>query len=391
MTGDGAGPPGPAIRQWVLRLNPGYEIRADAAAPDDAGAGADAYGQLVPRPGSGLAPRAISTETALLLLTLRTAGPVPGYAVRAAGPDLADDVRRLVLDGVLQVRDGAAFVHGPAALAALGLDPAAGAGADGPPDLAVAALRYAEQLIWLDEAALAQRLYTWGRQPVTPALVRRWGPPARVRDRLGLGGTGAVERRLGPGWSPVPAPGDRPAWWQWLRTTVSVRDPRSTAMTPKLYVSPTVDRVADVLPEVVALVAGTSGCTGFKVGAGVAGLCRPDKIVLYAARPEDLQALGWALAERIAGCPALPVPFTARVTGDGLLSAGVDPPAAWAGGPLRRTSWRMWLAERLAEHLKAAADAGDGAAPWRFALARMRLSGVDTTTWIPADTTWADP
>lgn len=386
--GSAAEPAGTGVLDRVYRLAPGYDIRPierSSASTLQSADPADEFGTLEPRPGSGLEPRTISADTALLLYALQTAGQVPAYALRNVGVELTDVLRRFVLDGILQVLDGASFVDGPAAASVLGLSEE-GARGD---DLAVAALRYAQRLTWLDEHNLAMRIYTYGRRPLTPALARRHGAPDDLRERLGLGVSGTVQRQLGAGWTPVPASGEPPAWWQWLRRSVSVSSLGGmTGTTHKLYVSPDVERVADVLPEVAALVAGTSGCTGFKVGAGLAGLCRPDKVVLYFARFEDLQAAGWALAQRIDGCPAHGVPFTADVTADGLLSWGVDPPVS-PTGRARRTSWRMWLAQRLAEHLRLGASCTDGP-PWRFALSRMRLSGVDTATWIPTGMGWSD-
>ena len=50
----------------------------------------------------------------------------------------------------------------------------------------------------------------------------------------------------------------------------------------------------------------------------------------------------------------------------------------------------MWVTRRLAEYLTVAGPAERGQRePWQFALSRLRLSGVDTDTWVPASAMWA--
>jgi len=132
----------------------------------------------------------------------------------------------------------------------------------------------------------------------------------------------------------------------------------------------------------------------WKIGADLAGLLRPDKIVAYFPDFDALARAAQILCERLDGLPAHGVPFTAEIGGGGLLSWGMDPPRdealPWSGPE----SWRIWLANRLARALlDARAQTGtvetDPAplnpplAPWRFAVERLRLEGVDTDSWTP--------
>jgi hypothetical protein len=49
------------------------------------------------------------------------------------------------------------------------------------------------------------------------------------------------------------------------------------------------------------------------------------------------------------------------------------------------------VAGRLAEYLTLGRTAGgDAGEPWRFALQRLRLSGIDTQTWVPTAGMWSD-
>ena len=393
--GPRAGPAGPDIRGHTYRLNPGYEVvpaerlsASHGVALADAESGRDFYGVLLPRQGSGLEPRSISADTALLLLTLQVPGPLPAYSMRQSGFAMAEVVHRLVLDRVLQVFDGGGFVCGPAAMP---LFPASGTGTR-VGDLAIAALEYAQELTWLNERDLSFRIYLYGRQPITPALSRHFGTPAALKRHLGLDVPGPVQRIIGNGWRHLPEKaGQRAAWWQWIRTVSAASNPTADRPTYKLYVSPSVEEARGVLESVAALLATSRGSTGFKVGAGLEGICRPDKIVVYFPNFEDLQGFGWALADRIRGCPAHGVPFSADVLGEKLLTWGIDPPATWGNGQNRRTSWRMWLAGRLAEYLIAGSGPEAGAQPlWQFALTRLRLSGIDTDTWIPSGMSWVE-
>jgi len=225
-------------------------------------------------------------------------------------------------------------------------------------ELSRSAVRYGERLAALPEAAVARRIYFFGSRPLTPRLRRQLPDVAAV--------TAFAESSCGPAlqrdWHELPA---TPHWRRWAAVGTSGQ------VAGKLYVSV----VPEALPEAVAVVAAlarASSIAAFKVGADAAGICRPDRLVVYVSAYDDLLPLGTLLRGRLAGCPSDGVPFTAAVTPDGLLSWAVDHPSG--------ASWRQWLTARLAHHLYAAVDAG---APDResFALNRLRLDGVDTVHW----------
>ena len=91
------------------------------------------------------------------------------------------------------------------------------------------------------------------------------------------------------------------------------------------------------------------GVRGLKLGRGLPGLTRPDKLVAYFGRLDDLQEAGAGLHRRLGGCPVHGVPFTAELSSDGLLSWGADRPRTVPGQP---ESWRLWIASRLAGHFE---------------------------------------
>jgi hypothetical protein len=250
----------------------------------------------------------------------------------------------------------------------------------------VSALRYGQDLRGLSEAELGQRLYCFGRQPVSPQLHARFADSAAVATFLGIDDNCAVVRSLDDGWSKVQvSPPMREYWWQWISRS---EPPRGTSQRAsyKLYVSPAVDHARTALEVIVGALPHARGVTGFKVGVGLGGICRPDKIVVYLTQLDDLYEFADVLRSRLSGCAAQGVPFTAAVSENGLLSWGADPPSARG---TRKTSWRMWVAWRLAEYLISAQTAEVSTRePWEYALERLSLTGIDTETWIPANGMW---
>jgi hypothetical protein len=155
----------------------------------------------------------------------------------------------------------------------------------------------------------------------------------------------------------------------------------------KLYISPTTETLPAAVSAVATVLAEAPGVTGFKVGRTVDGVTRPDKMVAYFSSLEELHEGARRIRDEAGACRPHGVPFTAGVTDDGLLSWAIDPPGG-STDPARRSSWRTWVAMRLAEYLldaRAGEPSGNGEAgeAWQVALARLALDGVDTATWVP--------
>jgi hypothetical protein len=105
-------------------------------------------------------------------------------------------------------------------------------------------------------------------------------------------------------------------------------------------------------------------------------------MVVYFLEFAELQAMAAQLLEKLDGCRAQGVPFTAGIDAGGLLSWGIDPSPEEAS--MHRESWRIRLCNLLAAALvqaKTTEQAGISAV--RFAKERLRLEGVDTDTWAP--------
>lgn len=380
------------LEQGRLRANPAYELALlERLAPGERALvaemeGGDAYGLLRPRPGSALEPRTASSETALLFLTLAEPGPLPEYVRARLGAEVDRTIGRLVLDGVLELEQAEGFVSGAAAAGVL-LPERSDGGRGRIGELSIAALRYGQELGEVDESLLAMRLYLYGRLPISPALRNRWADDMAVAAHLGVLPGGAARAALEEGWVEGQEGEGRPYWHSWQPRPTSAGRPARGGASYKLYVSPAIEALPEAVLAVAAGLRGAPGLSAFKVGRGVSGICRPDKLVVYFDRLDDLRRAAEALRERLDGCSAHGVPFSAAIAPDGLLSWGSDPPRESTAAGSR--SWRLWIAERLAEYLVRARRSGSaGPPPWRFALERLSLAGVDTDTWAPTSGIW---
>lgn len=388
----------PTVDRLVFRANPCYElVPVDRLTDGDRGVlGAlvddDLYGVLRPAPDCRLEPRSCSPDTALLFFTLGKPGPLPAFARRNLGADVDRVLARLVVDGVLEVATADGFRSGSAA-AGLVLPGSSSAGQGRIAELSAAALRYGQALVALPTEVLAGRLYSYGQRPASPELRRRMPDVWAVDEYAGIAPEGPVGRTLAAaGWVERPyGAGGQFAPWRFWAPGSSRREagpPGQTDAMYKLYVSPTLDHMPETAAAAAGSLATSPGVRGFKVARDLVGLCRPDKIVVYFDRLEDLRHGASRTVEDLAGTPAHGVPFTAAITLDGLVSWGMDPPPK----RVARTSWRAWVVERLAEYLRAAGQGEDAleVEPWRFALDRLSLAGVDTNTWAPASGIWRD-
>ena len=330
---------------------------------------------LLPRrPGLGV--KSISRDAALLFYALAEPGPLPAFVHEQFGDRCNEEVARLVLDGMLELEHDGRFVSGAAAQDVV-LEPAAAAPDGALARTSLAALRHAERLDDLDARELARRLYAYGRLPLTPAWTTRHPSAEALAGHLDR----PARRWLRSAWEVPDAGAD--AEWRHFRSRWA---PESQALGHKLYLSPRPEQLAPAFEAWVAVLS-ERRAPWFKVARRVPGILRPDKLVAYFPSADATHAAAADLAERLSGMPVHGVPFTADLGADGLVSWGMDPPEqtqvlAWQ----RRSSWRLWVCERLAAAALAAGR--DTAEPWRFALRRLELAGVDPATFAPRPGIW---
>jgi len=307
--------------------------------------------------------------------------------VQALGPDAVEALERaelvegeherdpviqtLVLAGVLEWRFRGSWVTGLTAMNGLGLARRGPTAADG---LEWAAFEHARRCGTADPRATANRLYFSNRIPVTPRWRSRWHSPLAVASSLDIAGATPF-----PGFVRGDPRGTNP----WLAWTRQIPAGSASGWGGKLYVSP----LPDDLPAAFAAVRGVLGSSGahaVKVGGSAAALLRPDKCVLYFTRLDDLHHCADRLAAELAGMQGQGVPFTARIMESRLLSWGADPPEKGTRvGHVTDSSWRVWVCNRLATAMHAAAECPDDALVWSYACGRLEGLGVDVARWAP--------
>ncbi|MCU1538913.1 MAG: hypothetical protein JWP82_3264 [Humibacillus sp.] len=169
-------------------------------------------------------------------------------------------------------------------------------------------------------------------------------------------------------------------WQSWTRPGT---DP--DLLIHKIYVSPLVDDLAATL-RVVLAAAPLLDVPAWKVGADLAGLHRPDKIVLYLPDAARADTTATALAEGLAGIRAQGVPFTGQVGPTRLVSRGRD---------VAGTSWRAEVCRLVADAVTAGrATLGCTASAVEVAEHALDLvarTGIDVETWHPTDTRQGTP
>jgi hypothetical protein len=343
---------------------------------------------LVPRQEGSLGLKSVCRDTALLFLTLREPGKLPAYLTASHIEDLNETMASLVLDGVLEIRANGRYVTGRDAHERLFANQTLPEPCGLIEKLSVEAVQHA-QLLGLDDVSkLSARLYFYNRLPATPHWKRLLGDEERVMQSLGFAQGTPLGSVLQRSFSGVQPGSSSKGWFMW-RSRRGVQDRWDARMSYKLYVSPHMHCLADAFAATVEVLASLHAPV-FKVGRDQYGLLRPDKIICYFASEEKLLEAAARIDREVAGLSPHGVPFTAPVGESGLVSWGVDPPFGERGLPWHEaSSWRLWVTNQLAIGLLSARGE-EGVEPWRFALDRLRLKGVDTATWEPDDSLWQD-
>ncbi len=363
-----------------LRANPRFRLipydemnELDRGALQPLSEDAEFFGVLVPPSGSRLPVRSVSRDAALVFLTLRTAASVPHLVSTVFGTDANRQLRQLIIDGVLELESDGSFISGESALLSTGVS-SEGGGYIG--RLSRDAVSYGAALGPLPIVEIASRLYLFNRRPSTPALEAQFAASQDVIAYLTSGDRG--DRRLRSRWHQEITEG---TWVCWRSSD------EAASLRFKLYVSPTLEALPDAFRLTLDALARV-GCTNFKAGLTAFGLLRPDKIVAYFARLEDLQAAAELISVSSAGIPAHGVPFTGAIDNEGLVSWGMDPPLP--DGPVgtgHAQSWREWVAERVAVYLALGRESEATDVP-AFALRRLELDGIDVARWTPNLAIW---
>jgi hypothetical protein len=377
----------------VLRTGRGWELVPAVLIPSPerdgiAGLADPACFGIVRQAHGGEQRRTVSREMALLLFTLQRPEGLPLAALghRDGARDRA--MIDLVAAGVLEVADAdGSFSSGSAACARLFGDPVGDTTHTRANDLAHDAIRSAEALATDDAAEIADYLYRFNTRPLSPEWASRLPNPVAVAAYLALDDGDATSATLVRHWrSRTAAPDDHWIFWHARHARAAAGDDGAVH---KLYVSASVEALPTAFAAAVDVLTALRA-PQLKIGRDVRGLLRPDKLVAYFATLDDLLRAADALRTALRGTAAQGVPFTAEAgDGDALLSWAIDPPER-AGEP--RESWRRWIAGKLAGYLIAGRQGSRGSTEgesWRWALARLRLDGIDTSRWIASPSAWS--
>ena len=377
-----------AMRDARFRANPAYDLVPRAQMPPELLLGfSDAltddtfFGVLLPKDGSPLHVQLVDSATAGLWQALQRPGLVPPELGSGPAGDQGRELAKLVLAQVLEFQVDGRYCSGPAAFSRLFGDQQEPCGDDAVSRLSRQALAYANALPIEDAQVLSARLYFFNRVPVSAAQTRALASPSVILRHLGLDTKGSA---LATHWQRSRRARAVDGWTVFVpRHGKATRRPAF-----KLYVAPTFAALGRTVAATLEAISPDDVCR-FKLGRDVYGLLRPDKMVLYCDDFPALQRTAERLLVALQGIPAQPVPFTAALSDDGLLSWGADPPPdqaqvlSWQ----ERESWRLWVTNRLAAALlEARRDAAVDAC--RFALRRLELEGVDVGTWAPRHDLW---
>ena len=376
----------PRVSRIRVRANPEYELvlldclsDKERRLLDSLSRDPECYGILRARNDASLTIKAVSRDTALLLSTLERPMMLPRYAIRQMEDECDSVIGAMIADGILEAELDGRMMAGPAAYRAIFGESALPAPEGFLGALSRRAIEYADALEIYDADVLAARLYSYNRIPNTPAWKRRLPDAGAVETFLGLNGAHTM-RLLDREWLRVPQTAN--AAWISFR---SLRHRVPAGEIHKLYVSPRCEALAETIDAVVRVLPRFE-VFHWKVGRDLAGLLRPDKIVIHACDAAAVRELAAELRERLANCPAHGVPFTAEIVPSGLLSRGVDPPSEESLGLqwLEGESWRVRVCRRLAAALVAAKRMTERhVSPVSYALDRLHLEKVDTNTWAP--------
>lgn len=228
------------------------------------------------------------------------------------------------------------------------------------------ALGLAAALPTTETSRIARWLYHYGSLPRGPIIELDFGPGDDPMAVLGLTLGGVARRQLETAYEATTYPG----WLSFALTPAPILIQAAC----KLYVSPQPKALATAFP-IIAKTFAEMEVRSFKVGRGIEGLLRPDKIIAYFDNRPDLDAVADTLCERLNGCPAQGVPFTAEAGLDGLLSWGIDPPPS-----TEALSWRSWITKRLANEIVKVRPSSNSVAV-AAALSGVTALGVDIARW----------
>lgn len=332
-----------------------------------------------------LGMKSVCCDTALLFFTMMKPGKIPTYAKNIFGHRFNEVVCRLVLDRILEIKLNNKFISGTEAYEFININESNILPNGVVNRLSIDAMKYGQSLQFNDYLKLSVRLYFYNRIPVSTQWKSLFSSEKAIIKYLGLEQGGKNKKILDKYWGSPRLSSVNNNWRFWTSNKVT---PCHRAY--KLYVSPRCEHISETFGTTLEVLTELKA-PSFKIGKDVYGLLRPDKMIAYFTTFDEMSEVAAKLLQHLQGIPAHGVPFTASFEPSGLLSWGMDPPRQQHILPWQGPSWRRWITDRLSVSLiTAKASTPSGIEPWQFALERLRLEGIDTTSWIPSPEIWIE-
>ena len=339
------------------------------------------YGVFVPLNNmTGLTIKAASKEVAMLFFHLQHSSKIPHYYIASAEEDKNEAIAKLVMDGIIEIKWNDRFVTGTASLTAL-FDNAVVDDSSIPGCLSALSVQ-AIHAAWLqhqqDLKSLASKLYSFNSIPWDADRRSFFTAKHSIKEFLfSLCGT-AVEKQLNKEWTFVTG-AEKRGWLSWIRPPENDDD---FLQTHKLYISAFIDDMPLVISKAIPVI-NASAAISFKTGSNIAGLLRPDKMVVYFINEASLLQTAALLEKELDGCRAQGVPFSKQLDKNGLLSYGIDPPESEVLDAIEEGSWRTTIADKLAlAILQTKNDGLNWHQSFDFIKAYLLLNGIDPKNWI---------
>jgi hypothetical protein len=235
------------------------------------------------------------------------------------------------------------------------------------------ALSLASNLSFRNIQELKLFLYNYGRIPRNRRLIEKFG---RLSDVVNWVWDGILPESKG--WTRASTSPGYEGWAIYRRKVPHQAKSLPTYRCFKIYVCVDLEEIP-VASRAFLEVLTASNCACLKVGRTLPYLCRPDHMIAYFSRLDDLALVADLLGPELAGLAELPISFAPRIQGTENLFWGIDRIARKSGQ--RNQSWRDWVCGLAAMGL----GIDDNNKPEQrlaTSLTYLKQHGVDPASWI---------
>ena len=346
----------------------------------------DVYGVFSPgTPGSQLTIKLAYHELALVYLHLSRSSLLPHYLSSLNADSFNQAIAQLVLDQVLEIKWEEKYVSGVHATEAI-FGKSVHRSENIPGFIAGLSNQGIEYVLHLnngDMRTIANRLYTYNTLPWDPCLKRNFNEKTDTRDFVFSASHTLLISLLNKEWHLINDPG-KDHWLGWSRRNFPGQSPTVIDKeTYKLYISPVMQDLPKMMNLVLPVLT-SSEAFSFKIGNGIHGLLRPDKMVVYFNSRSSLLQVAEELKNKLGDFTVQGVPFTAQIDEKGILSWGVDPPGSDVLEAIEGGSWRCRVTDQIALAIIQSRDERiDHQQAMEFIGSKLFVAGIDPFNWMP--------